>query len=84
MRLLTPLPNNKKLSPVEKVRLAILGNRLNMTRDEAGRLMDDLQEKIAGILGVTQSAVEPETEFAGRDLDLVFTLNKQNLPGRKK
>ncbi len=84
MRLKNPSQDNKKLSPVEKVRLAILGNRLNMTRDEAGRLLDDLQGKIAGILGVTPVAVEPETEFAGRDLDLVFTINKQNLPGRKK
>ncbi|HNX76055.1 MAG TPA: hypothetical protein PLM07_06575 [Candidatus Rifleibacterium sp.] len=72
------------MSPGEKVRLAVLGNRLNMTRDEADRLLSDLQKEIATILAVPESAVSPDTEFAGRDLDLVFTLNKQNTPNRKK
>lgn len=72
------------MSPGERVRMAILGNRLNMTRDEADRLLHDLQKEIAGILEVPSNAVLPDTEFAGRDLDLVFTLNKQNTPNRKK
>ncbi|MDD3146886.1 MAG: hypothetical protein PHD82_06250 [Candidatus Riflebacteria bacterium] len=85
MRLLrNAVPSRKKLSPLEKVRMAVLGNRLNMTRDEAGRLLDDLQKEIATILEVPEVAVLPDTEFAGRDLDLVFTLNKQNTPNRKK
>jgi len=85
LRLLrNPEPPRKKLSAGEKVRLAILGNRLNMTSDEAGRLLDDLQNEIASILGVTPAAVSPDTEFAGRDLDLVFTLNKQNTPKAKR
>jgi hypothetical protein len=77
-------PPRKKLTAGEKVRLAILGNRLNMSSDEAGRLLDDLQNEIASILGVTPAAVAPDTEFAGRDLDLVFTLNKQNTPKAKR
>ena len=85
MRLLrNPESPRKKLPAGEKVRLAILGNRLNMTSDEAGRLLDDLQNEIASILGITPAAVLPDTEFAGRDLDLVFTLNKQNTPKAKK
>lgn len=85
MRLLRNVaPSRKKMSPGEKVRLAVLGNRLNMTRDEADRLLSDLQKEIATILAVPESAVSPDTEFAGRDLDLVFTLNKQNTPNRKK
>ena len=85
MRLLRNVAlSRKKMSPGEKVRLAVLGNRLNMTRDEADRLLGDLQKEIAAILAVPESAVLPDTEFAGRDLDLVFTLNKQNTPNRKK
>lgn len=86
MRLIRTSDNStrKKLTTSEKVGLAILGNRLNMTRDEAGRLCDDIQSEIANILGVPITAVIPDTEFAGRDLDLVFTLNKQNTPNRKK
>lgn len=55
-----------------------------MTRDEAHRVLDDIQGEIATILGVPHTAVLPDTEFAGRDLDLIFTLNKQNTPNRKR
>lgn len=60
--------------------MAILSNRLKVTRDEAERLLHDIESEVAVILGVPVSAVESDTEFAGRDLDLVLTINKQNIP----
>lgn len=74
----------KALSPEEKVKLAILGNRLNVTVEEADRLLTDIQTDVAGILGLTEPAIATDVEFAGRDLDLIFTVNKQNTPKRAK
>lgn len=80
-----PQPGNRKiLSPEEKVRLAILGNRLNVTAEEADRLLNDIHTEVARILDLPEPVVHIDTEFFGRDLDLTFTINKQNTPKRVK
>ncbi|MBU1106308.1 MAG: hypothetical protein KKB51_06545 [Candidatus Riflebacteria bacterium] len=57
-----------------------MSSRLKVTKDEVERLLNNIESDVAGILGVPATAVESDTEFAGRDLDLVFTINKQNIP----
>jgi len=74
----------KVLSPGEKARLAILSNRLKVTRDEAERLLNGIEAEVASVLGIPVSAVGLETEFAGRDLDLILTINKQNVPRKNQ
>ncbi len=81
----TPANKNRKtLTPLEKTQLAIIGNRLNVTCDEAARLLQDLQQEVAQIMGIPGAAVETDTEFRGRDLDVTFTINKQNTPKKNK
>lgn len=86
MRFLKAQQANSRItiSPGEKVKLAILGNRLNVTREESTRLLSDIHSEVAEILGLPATAVDIDTEFAGRDLDLTFTVNKQNTPKRVK
>jgi len=80
----TETRRKKHLSPGEKVRLAILSSRLKVTRDEAERLLNSIESEVASILGIPATAVTSETEFAGRDLDLVLTINKQNTPRKNQ
>jgi hypothetical protein len=78
-------PRRKKhLSPGEKTRLAILSNRLKVTREEAERLLAGIEAEVASVLGIPATAVGTETEFAGRDLDLILTINKQNIPRKNQ
>ncbi|MDD2998959.1 MAG: hypothetical protein EOM80_15920 [Erysipelotrichia bacterium] len=85
MRLLKSSDNTvKKLTPLENARLAVLSNRLGITHDEAGRLLNGIQSEISQTLGVPGVTVASDCEFAGRDLDLVFTINKQNTPNKRK
>jgi len=80
----TEIKRKKNLSPGEKIRLAILSNRLKVTRDEADRLINSIESEVASILGIPLTAVTTDTEFAGRDLDLVLTINKQNIPRKNQ
>ena len=86
MRLLknTEPRRKKNLSPGEKARLAILSNRLKVTREEAERLLNGIEAEVASVLGIPVTAVDTETEFAGRDLDLILTINKQNIPRKNQ
>ncbi|OGK10407.1 MAG: hypothetical protein A2W80_16470 [Candidatus Riflebacteria bacterium GWC2_50_8] len=86
MRLLknTEPRRKKNLSPGEKARLAILSNRLKVTREEAERLLNGIEAEVASVLGIPVAAVDTGTEFAGRDLDLILTINKQNIPRKNQ
>ncbi len=78
-------PKRKKnLSPGDKVRLAILSNRLKVPRDEAERLLNAIETTAASILGIPATAITSDTEFAGRDLDVILTINKQNTPRKNQ
>lgn len=76
--------NKKSFSPEERVKLAILGGRLNVTSDEAARILQEIQNQVAGILEIPETATDTDIDFSGRDLDLVFTVNKQNTPKKAK
>ena len=75
--------NLHKLSPKEKVKYSILGNRLGLTEENARLLIESLHKDTAHIFSIPESAVTPEIDFSGRDFDLVFTINKQNTPSNK-
>lgn len=76
--------NRKNFSPEERVKLAILSGRLNVTSDEAARLLQEIQDQVTEILGIPETATDTDIDFSGRDLDLVFTVNKQNTPKKLK
>lgn len=76
--------NKKSFSPEERVKLAILGGRLNVTSDEAARILQEIQNQVSGILEIPDTATDTDIDFSGRDLDLVFTVNKQNTPKKAK
>lgn len=71
------------LKPLDKVRLALLSDRLKTTEKNSEAIVENLSKDIAKILGITESSVSTEMEFSGRELDLVFTINKQNTPKNK-
>jgi hypothetical protein len=80
----TEVKRKKNLTPGERVRLALLSNRLKVTRDEAERLLNSIESEVAATLGIPVTAVSSGTEFCGRDLDLVLTINKQNTPRKNQ
>lgn len=74
---------NKNLTPGEKAKIAILADRLNISLSEAYKLQTELTGKLAKTLGIMPYAVNTKIEPAGRDLDMLFVINKQNLPKKK-
>jgi len=76
--------SRKSFSPEERVKLAMLGGRLNVTSDEAARLLQEIQNQITSILEIPDTATDTDIDFSGRDLDLIFTVNKQNTPKKAK
>lgn len=66
------------------MKLAILGGRMNVTSDEAARILQEIQNQVAVILEIPETATDTDIDFSGRDLDLVFTVNKQNTPKKAK
>lgn len=73
----------KRLSSGERVKFAILGNRLSFSNEEAKNLLDDLHQETAKVFSIPETAVRVDVDFFGRDFDLVFTINKQNTPRNK-
>lgn len=67
----------------DKVKLAVLAGRFNTTKDQAQTLMQEIHADVASILGIPETAVSNDAEFLGRNLDLTFTINKQNAPKGK-
>lgn len=77
----TPL---KKLSPKERVQFSILGNRLGLTGENARLLLESLHKDTAQVFSIPETEVAYDIDFSGRDFDLIFTINKQNIPSNKK
>lgn len=75
--------NSSEIKAIEKTKLEILASRLGISFNEAKKLQAELKGNLAKTLGITTSAVFPDIEPAGRELDLVFVINKQNLPRKK-
>lgn len=76
-------PEKKRLTPSERVKFGILGNRLRMTMEEASELLEDLHKEATRVFAIPDSAIVPDVDFSGRDFDIVFTINKQNTPKNK-
>ena len=72
-----------KLTPREKVRYAILGNRLGISGDNTRLLLEDLNKGIAKIFSLPETSIYTDVDFSGRDFDLVFTINKKDTPKNK-
>ena len=70
----------KRLSPFEKVRNALIANRLNIEEKEAEVICSALPKELADLLSLNENAVTMTSEISGRNLDLLFTINKQNKP----
>ncbi|MGM0598401.1 MAG: hypothetical protein ACQETH_01170 [Candidatus Rifleibacteriota bacterium] len=79
------LNNNKKnfFNPLRKAQMAIFADRLKTSPENASLLLENLKSDIADILEVTNTGIKTSTEFYGRELDLLFTINKQNTPRKK-
>lgn len=60
----------------------LLGDRLKISPDNAGRLVSQIAEDTAGILGINEAALDLDYEFSGRELDIIITINKQNKPSK--
>lgn len=73
----------RRQSSGERVKFAILGNRLSLSNEEAQNLLEDLHKETAKLLSIPETAVTLDADFFGRDFDLVFTINKQNTPRNK-
>lgn len=76
--------NSSELKAIDKTKLEILASRLGISFNEAKKLQADLRINLAKTLGITTSAVIPDIEPAGRELNLAFVINKQNLPRKKQ
>jgi hypothetical protein len=76
-------PKKKFFNPLAKAQMAIFADRLKTSPENASLLLEKLKSDIAEILEVTDSGIKTSTEFYGRELDLLFTINKQNTPRKK-
>ncbi len=74
------LPPKLKQNPLEQVKWQILQDRLQLGPLETIAWMESLQREVAKHLGVAPSAITFDAEFHGREMDLLFTLDRQNLP----
>lgn len=70
----------QKLTPGERVKFAILGNRLGITGANAYKLFQSIKQETAQTMKIPESAINSDVNFYGRDFDIVFTINKQNTP----
>ena len=75
---------NNNLSSREKVKFAILGNRLGLSAENAKILLDNIQQDTASIFSIPDSEVFSDIDFSGREFDLVLTINKKNIPDNKE
>ena len=74
----------KRLTSGERVKYSMLGNRLNLSPENAQILLDNLQNETAKVFMLPETAVSADVDFSGREFDLVFTIHKQNAPRNKK
>lgn len=74
------LPASLKKNPLEQVKWLILQDRLQLGPLETLAWLESLQREAAQQLGVPPSAITLDTEFHGREMDLIFTIDRQNLP----
>lgn len=73
----------RDLSPKEKVKYDILGNRLGLSGENAKVLIDDIHKETASIFSLPKNAVNSDIDFLGREFDIVFTISKENIPDNK-
>ena len=69
--------------PLERVQIAILSDRLKTSEEHAEAIVADMSRNFAKVLGIIDSSITTDVEFSGRELDLIFTINKQNTPTGK-
>lgn len=74
---------SKFKKPLEKVRLAILADRMKTSEEEAETSAETITLDLAKVLDITETSIKTEVEFFGRELDLIFTISKQNKPAKK-
>lgn len=74
---------SKLKKPLEKVRLAILADRMKTSEEEAEISAETITLDLAKVLDITETSIKTEVEFFGRELDLIFTISKQNKPAKK-
>ncbi len=75
--------DNQNLTSKEKVKFAILGNRLGLSSNNAKYLFDSFHKETASIFSLDDSEVMSDIDFSGREFDFVFTINKKNIPENK-
>lgn len=51
-----------------------------MDENESGIIFDSLPKEVADLLFISERAITTETEISGRNLDILFTIDKQNKP----
>lgn len=71
-----------RLTSSARLKLSMLGERLNITPEDASVLLSSFRADAAAILGVNVASVEIDTEFQGPNADIVLKIHKQNLPRR--
>jgi hypothetical protein len=71
---------NNKLPIKEKVKFAILGNRLGLSEEEANKLLINLHKDVANLFSIHESDLISDVDFSGREFDFIFTINKKNIP----
>ena len=75
--------DNQNLTSKEKVKFAILGNRLGLSSNNAKLLFDTFHKETASIFSLDESEVISDIDFSGREFDFTFTINKKNIPENK-
>lgn len=59
---------------------ALLADRLRLSQHETRLLLEHIQSGFAEQFQMSMSTVGFDIEFHGRSIDLVFTVNRRNLP----
>jgi len=70
--------------PPDLVKLQILQDRLQLSAAETLGMLESLRDEVARQLSVPSSGVAFDAEFNGREMDLTFTIDIQNLPAARK
>lgn len=78
------IPGLSLKDPLSLVKLQILQDRLQLNPGETLAWLESMHLEVARQLGLPPVAVSFDAEFHGRDLDLLFTLDRQNLPPARK
>ena len=78
------VPGLSLKEPLSLVKFQILQDRLQLNPSETLAWLESMHQEVARQLGLPAVAVAFDAEFHGRDLDLTFTLDRQNLPPARK